>query len=157
MIWILTSVVDGVITTTIHKTEAEAVQCLRDNFDSEPADFAHLDGAELAMAIEVRDEVLLALDPYDVQALDEGYVVLQGGLVRDTSHPLDVIDLDFEGMDPPIEDLEELRKTAEFHGIKWAVDEIDTEIAYRKRDSDDPWNQAVQALGDAIQAMKKEN
>ena len=65
-VWILTSVVDGVVSNTVHKTEEEAIQCLRDNFDQEPADFAHLDGAELAMAIELRDEVLLALDKYEL-------------------------------------------------------------------------------------------
>lgn len=47
--------------TTIHPTQADAEATLRANYDQEPADYAHLTGDELIIALEDRDGLEIAL------------------------------------------------------------------------------------------------
>lgn len=71
-IFTLTAEVDGTLSTSLHTSLAEAERCLRENFDSEPADYELLPLDELIERLEDRDNILLSIEEHELPVTEEG-------------------------------------------------------------------------------------
>jgi hypothetical protein len=90
-IHILTSVVDATPTSTVHESLADAERCIRQNFDSEPADYDHLPLDELIEALEGRDNVLLSIEPFELRSIGIPEINLDQSLLKQQTDALAAI------------------------------------------------------------------
>lgn len=68
-IWTLASFVDGDVSVSLHRSEAEVEASLRANFDSEPPDYPNLPLLDLVEALEDRDDIVLSYESHEVRSL----------------------------------------------------------------------------------------
>lgn len=87
-IHILTSEVDSVLTSTVHESLTDAERCIRENFDSEPADYDHLPLDELIEALEERDNVLLSIEPFELRSIGVPEINLDQALLKQQTDAL---------------------------------------------------------------------